>query len=220
MLIRALIVLLLVLNLGVALWWAVRTPPGPPASAGPPPGVARLQAVDLSAPAAAAVPRDSAPARVDRCLSLGPFAEAAAAERARAQLRPHALQLRQRRGFSGTPDAWSVLLPPFASAAEAEAAARAIAAAGFEDYFVMREGARANAVGLGLYNNERSARQRVERLTAAGFPAELEPTGAGPAQYWLDLAVPADFDAERVRALSGGDAGFRPLDCGDLQPVP
>ena len=52
MLIRALIVLLVVLNLGAAAWWLTRPMPEPVAPADLPAGVARLQLVDEDAPAA------------------------------------------------------------------------------------------------------------------------------------------------------------------------
>ncbi|MDO7961073.1 SPOR domain-containing protein [Xanthomonas euvesicatoria] len=43
MYVRALIVVLIVLNAGVALWWALQPPPAPPPAPRQPPGVARLE---------------------------------------------------------------------------------------------------------------------------------------------------------------------------------
>ncbi|MGE8248411.1 MAG: SPOR domain-containing protein, partial [Stenotrophomonas bentonitica] len=62
MLTRALIVVLVILNLGVALWWLLR---GEPASAPPasPVGVAQLEVLPATqAPPAAATPLNAAPA--------------------------------------------------------------------------------------------------------------------------------------------------------------
>ncbi|MFA4625924.1 SPOR domain-containing protein, partial [Xanthomonas perforans] len=43
MYVRALIVVLIVLNAGVALWWALQPPPAPPPAPLQPTGVARLE---------------------------------------------------------------------------------------------------------------------------------------------------------------------------------
>lgn len=53
MYVRALIVVLIVLNAGVALWWAMQPPPAPPAAPAQPSGVARLEIVPRSARSAA-----------------------------------------------------------------------------------------------------------------------------------------------------------------------
>ncbi|MEZ0470849.1 SPOR domain-containing protein [Luteimonas salinilitoris] len=54
MLLRASIVLLLALNLGVALWWAMRSPPVPEAPSAHPAGVPRLQLLSEATPQARA----------------------------------------------------------------------------------------------------------------------------------------------------------------------
>src|SRR5690606_447406 len=88
MLIRALIVLLLVLNVGVALWWALREPapePSPAAS----PTVARLQLAEESiAPGGARAVPPPAPVVVTQCHSFGPFVDQATLEKAQARLQP------------------------------------------------------------------------------------------------------------------------------------
>ncbi|WP_115529400.1 MULTISPECIES: SPOR domain-containing protein [Xanthomonas] len=58
MYVRALIVVLIILNAGVALWWALQPPSAPPAAPPQPPGVARLDVLPmLPTKATAAVPR-------------------------------------------------------------------------------------------------------------------------------------------------------------------
>ena len=85
MLIRALIVLLVVLNLGAAAWWLTRPAPEPAPPPDLPAGVARLQLVDEDAPAASATPSPApaAPRLPVVCFSLGPFTSEAAATQAR-----------------------------------------------------------------------------------------------------------------------------------------
>ncbi|MCC4632653.1 SPOR domain-containing protein [Xanthomonas dyei] len=59
MYVRALIVVLIILNAGVALWWALQPPPAPPAAPPQPSGVARLDLLPMlpTKATAAAVPR-------------------------------------------------------------------------------------------------------------------------------------------------------------------
>ncbi|KLD69577.1 SPOR domain-containing protein [Xanthomonas pisi] len=61
MYVRALIVVLIILNAGVALWWALQPPPAPPAAPPQPSGVARLDLLPmLPTRATAAAPRPEA----------------------------------------------------------------------------------------------------------------------------------------------------------------
>ena len=63
---------------------------------------------------------------------------------------------------------WRVYLPPLATAEEATATAGRISAAGFRDYFIVREGAEANSVALGRFGSETAARRHADALNAAG----------------------------------------------------
>lgn len=216
MLPRALIVLLLVLNLGVALWWANRPAPPAPAPEAPAPGVERLQLLAEQAGAAAAPP--PAPPAIDHCLRLGPFATDGEAAAAQAWLQARAVQVRPHRDYAGTARSWKVLLPPAADIAAAEAAAQRIAAAGFRDWFVIRDGEDERAVALGLYRNESAARERAEALRAAGFAVEQVPVGAGPARHWLDVAAPAALAGAEAQAGTGAPA-VEPLDCAAFDPA-
>lgn len=218
MLIRALIVLLLVLNLGVGLWWIARPAPSPPEAVGDiDPGLARLQLARESGSAPPA-PVPAPAAVVDACFSFGPFDQAARAAQAQAGLAAQVLQIQPRREYPGTARSWKVLLPPAASMADAEAAAQRVAEAGFKDHFLVRDGEEARSVALGLYRSEATARERVATLDAAGFKARIEPVGAGPAQHWLDVGAAPGFDATAAQARIGA-ARLEAIDCGRLRPV-
>lgn len=220
MLIRALIVVLLVLNLGVALWWALRASPAEDATVEQTPGVARLQLVSEATPSAAtgAPDRPAAAVAIEHCASLGPFADTATADAAAARLQPLVVRVQQRRDYAGKPRSWRVFLPPYADVEQADAAAGRVLAAGFKDYYVIREGADANALALGLFRGESSARERAAALAAAGFPAQVEPVGAGPVEHWLDVGAGALFDLAGAQALTDAtQAG--PLDCDRLDPA-
>lgn len=219
MLIRALIVLLLVLNLGVALWWVSRPPPASSAAAAEPAaGVARLQLLSEVDPDTATPSPVVVETVISHCASFGPFADAAQATQAQSKLRSRVVQLRPRREYAGTARSWKVFLPPFTSIDEAEAAAARVAAAGFKDYFVVRDGDDTRSVALGLYRSEATARDRVATLAAAGFKAQLEPLGAGPAEHWLDVAAGAGFDPAGAQARLGAER-VETIDCARFTPA-
>lgn len=239
MLIRALIVLLVALNLGTAAWWlsrpaAVAAPARPVPEAEP--GVPQLALWQQAAPADVAAaptlvaapvpspapaapalapavePAAAAPAPALQCLALGPFADEAAARAAQARVgtQIRRASLRSQPGRSAS--GYSVSLPPAASREQAQATAQKIAAAGFDDYLIVNSGEQANAIALGRYRSREGAQRRQAALQAAGFPAQLTALGEEAApQWWLDVAADADAIADARR--SSGAPGQRPLDC-------
>ncbi|MGO1072142.1 SPOR domain-containing protein [Lysobacter sp. CA199] len=280
MLVRALIVLLIVLNLGVAAWWIARPAPAPVVEPAPPLGVARLKLVDETrgaaspaagsvvalpnaapasvvsnapaatpstpetAPVSAAKPTADAPVAPPppepakptppaataaaapplpvpeppakaQCFSVGPFADAAAADAARAKLQPLAQKLASRSEGGGSKSArgWRVYLPT-ANADAAQATAQRIRAAGFNDLFVM-SGAEANAIALGRFRGEGSARKRGAELSAAGFAVRVEALGetAGGAT-WIDVATTTSNGDDLRRAA--GASRWRGRSCAGL----
>ena len=208
---RALIVLLLVANLGVAAWWLLRAPPAPPALPTLPAGTPGLQlASEAPAKRAVAAPvADTAP----QCLAFGPFADAATLAHARAALQPRVAHLQPR--SEGVVRGWRVWIAPQADHAAAQALAQRIAAAGFADYYVVSTGAEAHGIALGRFGAEAGARQHAQALQAAGFAAQAEPLpSTGP--QWLDVATGAGFDAEAARAASGAPES-RAIPCTGLR---
>lgn len=276
MLVRALIVLLIALNLGVAAWWIARPAPPAPPREQLPLGVARLRMVDeprstakpqAVAPAkatAAAAPTASSPAPLPasaapasstpttaaekpptapattvatatplpttpaptpapiapppeakpQCFSIGPFADTAAAAEARAKLQPLAQKLATRTQ-AGTSNArgWRVYMPQ-ASAEAAQATAQRIRAAGFSDLFVM-SGSEANAIALGRFRSEESARKRGAELSAAGFTARVEALGeSGEGPTWIDVATTTS-NGDALRRAAGASR-WRGRSCAGL----
>jgi len=217
MLIRALIVLLLVLNLGVALWWVARPSTPVAAPVEPASDVARLQLVSEVRQDNAVAPPAAVAVAIERCVSFGPFADAAQAAEAQAKLQPQVVELQPRRAYDGIARSWKVFLPAAASIEAAEAAATKVDEAGFKDYFVVREGEDARSVALGLYRNEATARERVATLAASGFEAEMAPLGAGPARHWLDVGAAAGFDPAAAQALTAAER-IETIDCARFAP--
>ncbi|MCY7354751.1 MAG: SPOR domain-containing protein [Lysobacter sp.] len=228
MFVRALIVLLVVLNLGVAAWWALQPEPKPASSAVQPPGIPRLQLLRetqspaASSPAAAqpvaanAAP-DVAPASstTTQCFSLGPFADAAALRASSTRLQPQVVRLRARSPTATAARGYNVVLPPFASRELAQAAVTRLIAAGFNDLLVMNDGPDANGIALGRYGSQEAASRHQAALQAAGFPAQLRPIGGAITAQWLDLEVREGFDIAAARATSGA-AQQQVIDCASL----
>lgn len=161
-------------------------------------------------PAAVAATPPPAPATPPQCFSVGPFADDAAASAARAKLAPLAQKVSSRSLAGGSNSrGWRVYLPA-ANAEAAQAAAQRIRAAGFSDLFVM-SGAEANAIALGRFRSEESARRRSDELAAKGFAVKVEALGESNGQVWLDAAsVTAKGEALRVAA---GAQRWRGISC-------
>ena len=138
MLLRALIVLLVVVNLGVAAWWATRAPPPTLAAATQPAGVPRLQLLrEAPLPARRAPSPAVVPAVSTQCFRFGPFATPAALRRAHARVLPQALRADAREEATGVASGWRVYMPPLSSRAEAQAIVDRLTAAGIEDLMLV-----------------------------------------------------------------------------------
>jgi len=250
MLARSLIVLLVILNLGVALWWLARddVPPAV-AQVESPAGVARLQLARemIAAGDAAPSPRTGAPAAVEageqasagqaaevateapaasdaaplQCYALGPFTDADELATARRQLQPRVARLHVREIPATTRRDWRVWLPPQADRAAAQALVARITAAGFGDYYIVASGGEANGIALGLYGSEASARRREAALHAAGFAdVRAEPVGDAPAVDASWIDVAASGPLAAADAAALGAARLEPLDCADVPTAP
>lgn len=226
MILRAIIVLLVVLNIGVAAWWATRAPAPAPRVAEAPAGVPRLQLLrEVPRRAAPPAPASSStvalPAQAQvattatQCFSFGPYPTPAALRRAHERVQPQALQARVRQVEAGSPRGWRVFAPPLASRAEAQALADRMTAAGFEDLLVMGAGSDANAIALGRYGSEDAARRRQAALQAAGFSTQVAPLDGATVQGWVDVAAGPAFDSVRV-AQDISAAQVQRLDCAAL----
>ena len=158
MLVRALILLLSLLNLGVAVWWIAHDPLPGKAAPSVPPGAARLQLVQETTPPLAPIMEAAAPTAADavatptavdtttapalQCFSFGPFASKDVGSAAAAKLRPQVQKLSAREQAAAPTAArgWRVYLPPLPSLEQAQTIAQRIGAAGFSDYLVVLEG--------------------------------------------------------------------------------
>jgi len=212
MLTRALILLLLVLNLGVAAWWWLRPAAEPPAAVAIDPLVPRLQLVGekrLAAP-----PQVSVASPAPGCFEFGPFDDDASFAHAQSVLQPLATRMEVRRDASGG-RGWRVWMAPLPDLEAARAMAARIVAAGLKDYYVVPNGAEANSIALGRYGNAPAAQRRQATLHAAGFESLAEPLGSGP--RWLRVAL----RTQSATRLLGPDITplQHPLDCAAFAPL-
>jgi cell division septation protein DedD len=226
MLLRAAIVFLLVLNIGIAAWWLSggNTAPGPAAAPVPAnvPGLRLVSEIPAPKPVAPSPPDvvSAATAQVPgetvvaaQCLRFGPFADGPARDAARAALSSAGIAAIPQDTAARSGRGWKVHVPSFASREEAKAMGERIKAAGISDWYVMNDGGDANSVALGRYGSEEAARRREAELKAKGIPAQAEPLGDTTAQAWLDARLPADANRAALAAI----APSKPVDCASLR---
>lgn len=230
MILRAAIVFLLVLNLGIAMWWAsggnaMPAPVTTPMPAGVP-GLRMVSETGATRPAApipaavASVPATPEPAPVpveaatgEHCLRFGPFADPAARDAARSALAAAGVPAQPRESPARPGRGWKVYLPAFPTREQARAMGERIKAAGISDWYVLNEGADANSIALGRYGGEEAARRREAELKAKGIPAVAEPLGETAAQSWLDARLPADVQRSALADI----APSKSVDCAKLR---
>ena len=237
MILRAAIVFLLILNLGVAAWWlggaSLRAAAPAPVIDTSQPGL-RLVNEPIVAkpivvppptavpakPEAAVKPASAEQLEIPRvavaasalCLSFGPFEDAAARDVVRPRLQALAEKLVARDAQARTARGWRVYMPSLASREDAQQVVEKIKAAGINDWYIIANGSEANSIALGRYGSEESARRRQAQLNGKGFEARAEPLGDTPPQWWLDARFPADASRATLTAI----APSRPLDCARL----
>lgn len=217
MILRSIVVLLVCLNLGVGLWWLMRSDPEsvpPPALETGTGSLVLLGEAELPPPSDAAevggvpVPLPDTPA----CHSLGPFATPAELRVAMNALTPHVGRIQFREVPATQLRGYRVYLPAADSREAALATARQLAARGVRDYYVVTAGAQENTVSLGLFRDLANAEKRRDELSTQGFQAVLEPRTEDAAQWWIDYAAEPGFDW-RALLPDRSDIGARPVDC-------
>ena len=214
MLSRALIALLLTMNLGVALWLWLRPVPEPAAPQAradeETPSLVLLSEEEYEPDAVEAIAEPDSPPEptpgLDRlaCIEIGPFLTQADLRRAMNAFTPSAerLQFRETRALASR--GYWVYLPAQGTRDAALAAARELSGKGLRDYYVVTAGERENTISLGLFREMTNAQQRHAQVRAMGFDAQLQPRSDEIPHYWIDLAVEAGFDwRSRIAGYAG-----------------
>jgi hypothetical protein len=216
MTLRAVLLLLACMNIGVGLWWALHRDPAYQPLPALERGVAGLtllrETEDSPLPAAAEL--ESAPeplADMPVCLSIGPFETPADLRAAMARLLPQVGRIQFRELPATALRGYRVYLPAAASRAQALASARALAARGLRDYYVVTAGDQQNTVSLGLFRDLENARRRQAEVASLGYAATVEARTEQVPQWWVDIAAPQGFDWKGV--LPGSTAQARSVPC-------
>jgi hypothetical protein len=145
------------------------------------------------------------------CLSLGPFETPADLRAAMGRLMPQVGRIQFRELPATALRGYRVYLPAAATRADALASARALAARGLRDYYVVTAGEQQNTVSLGLFRDLENARRRQAEVAEFGYAASVEPRTESVPQWWVDIAAPEGFDWTTV--LPGAEVQARTVPC-------
>jgi hypothetical protein len=213
---RAVLLLLVCMNAGVGLWWAWHREPAHQPLPAREPGVASLtllrETERSGLPAAAEL--DAAPeplADMPVCLSIGPFETPADLRAAMGRLMPEVGRIQFRELPATALRGYRVYLPAAPDRAQALTSARALAARGLRDYYVVTAGEQQNTVSLGLFRDLENARRRQAEVAALGYVATVEARTEQVPQWWVDIAAPEGFDWTRI--LPGATVQARAVPC-------
>lgn len=144
-----------------------------------------------------------------RCLSIGPFLDAAEAVRAAATLRSGGYRPRQR---VVTGDVWSdvwVYLPLPASAPALARMRSKLKSAGIEDVLQMPGPKGTSVLSLGLFSEPDRADAQIKRVRSLGFEPRVADRQRSGDVYWVDVDLKpkdpnlnaADIDPGRARIV-------------------
>ena len=203
MLLRALLLLLACMNLGVASWWLLHHEAQAQPLPANEPGIASLtlysesdRAKEPPAPVATTATPTLPPDSV--CQSLGPFESALSLRKAMDALLPKVERIQFREVEAMALRGYRVYLPAATDRAQALATARALSAKGVADYYVVTAGDQTNTVSLGIFRELDNATKRRDEVVALGYNAVVEPRTEPVKQWWIDLAAAPGFEWQAV----------------------
>ena len=126
------------------------------------------------------------------CYSLGPFDEAAQLRSVASQLQDLGADVSQRKETQQIVLGHWVFLPSFPSWQDARKKVAELEKKGIKDIFILGRGEMKNAVSLGLFKNEDSAKRRVANLVKLGITPNVETQQTSKELTWLDINVESD----------------------------
>lgn len=211
---KALVALLLILNVGFGAWQWSRpaTPVHQPTPVDP--GVEPLRLLsEIASPARAAVgiassepspspsptPTSMSPLATPaanpsptpaplaaQCYSLGPFTGLAEVTQLRQRLQALGVSVQQRAEQTHVGVGYRVVLPPLPSRDSAVQVARQLAADGITDYQVIPDERQRNVISLGVFKDRQAAGRRQARVAALGYAPRIEVHDPAVQVFWLD----------------------------------
>lgn len=194
---------LVLVNIGVGLWISGYVPP-PEAVEAPRATVHAEKMRLLTERGVALKPRPKPPEPILEteagsatpllaCYRAGPFAELESVVQAGKRLEERQVAYMRREESRQAVTGYRVYLPPFPSRQAAEARRKELTRLGFKDHALIQDGGR-YAISLGLYTIEANARDHLKQLAVKGIVAKLDPIQQRRTAYWLELTGADLFD--------------------------
>jgi len=123
------------------------------------------------------------------CYALGPFDGLPQAKNISEKLQDLGAFTSERSATIDTPMGYWVYLPSFGSWKEAKGKISDLEKKGLTDLFIVGRGTMKNAVSLGLFKNQDSAKDRVAFLQKLGEKPKIETQFKQQDQYWIDIDI-------------------------------
>ena len=158
--------------------------------------------------------RKSGGSKLAVCYSLGPFEAQAQVKSISAKLLDLGATAEDRVEKLRVPIGYWVYLPRFDSWNDARRKVMDLEKKGMTDIFIMGRGRMKNAVSLGLYKEEESAKSRMEKIKAFGVTPKMETQYTVDERYWIDIGVAAG----KKQVVSAIEAIAKGLTILDLVP--
>ncbi|MGE5624948.1 MAG: SPOR domain-containing protein [Bacillota bacterium] len=210
---RALLLALVLANLGVFAWYRWYVLPGethpalaPPLGGEPLKLTSELTEAQRKTLAAAPAPSTAAPppaatqpapapstaavAAAQACATYGPFADEDSVQQAESRLKQLNLTATEHTVTGKAKPGYWVYLPPFGSKKEADAAVALMKKRGVSDIYVVSDEANRNAISLGLFNQHEYAVQRIKELKKLGYHPQVTERFREEPRYWIDAKGP------------------------------
>ena len=147
------------------------------------------------------------PAPVRRCVTIGPFSAAEAAQRGGAWLKGARISYAVRTQDDQVPASYWVYLPPLASRAAAERMLKELDRKGVRQHIIVRQPGLENAISLGLYDMPANASTRITELARKGVHAQQQIRYRLLTRYWLDVELARPGERAQLLGQDWGVAG-------------
>jgi hypothetical protein len=204
--VRTLFFALLVANVlffGWARW--IDVPPQTTAPTAQDSSVPTLALARTPAPATAAKAAPVATSPGQRCRSLGPFPDGAAAAAAAVALRARGIEPHNRSAETSVSDGYWVYISDLGDPPEQQRVLARLGRGGIQGTVMIDAGESAR-VSVGIFSDQSRAVRRAEQVRALGLKPILDLHQRVLRRYWLDMDLRPDQPEPQVAALQGSDA--------------
>lgn len=212
---KTIFALLVLANVGLVLW-ATGLRPGGEAPEGLRPALHPDKMRLVDEPGAQLSARNARPAAAGKteaggCYRIGPFADAAQADKASAVLREIPLVYERRAEEQTVVTGYRVYLPPLPTRDAAEKKRRELSRLGFKDSSVVQEEGMENSISLGLFTVEANAQKHLQALAAKKVEARMQTFSQARTLHWLYLGTVESLAGvlPQLRATDWGGADIK-----------